>query len=125
MLIARPLTHLLHHLLGIIDLRLQRQPRPILGPKRPTVVIRPARKGVAESVLVAILPGAILLRVMKPGLQALVLQDGFALGVVLVLDVDGDPGLAGRFEEIGAVEVGVVVVDRVVVAEGLVHGPGG
>ena len=107
-----------------MDLRRQRQPRPMLGAKRPRIVIRAAGKGIAESVLVAHLPRAIPLRVVEMGLQALVLEDGFVLGVVLVLDVDGDPGLAGRFEEVGVVGVGVVVADGVVGAEGLVHGPG-
>lgn len=96
----------------------------MLGTKRPTIVIRPTRKRIAESVAVTVLPGAMLLRVMETGLQALVLEDGFVLGVVVVRDFDGDSGLAGRFEEVGVVEVGVVVAERVVVTEGLVHGPG-
>ena len=96
----------------------------MLGPKRPLIVIRPAGKGIAERVLVAHRAGAILLRVVEMGLQALVLEGGFVLWVVLVLDVDGDPGLAGRFEEVGVVGVGVVVADGVIGAEGLVHGPG-
>ena len=39
------------------------------------------------------------------------------------MNVDFDAGLAGWFEHVGAVEVGVVVADVVEEAVGLVHGP--
>lgn len=61
---------------------------------------------------------------MKTGAQTFVLEDRFVFGIVLVLDVDGKAGLAGWFENVVAVEMGVVVVDQVVEAVGLVHGPG-
>lgn len=51
------------------------------------------------------------------------MEDGFVFGIVLVFDVDGLAGLAGWFEGVGAVEVGVVVADVVVEAVGLVRGP--
>ena len=45
------------------------------------------------------------------------------MGIVFVVNVDFDAGLAGWFEGVGAVEVGVVVADVVEEAVGLVHGP--
>lgn len=39
------------------------------------------------------------------------------------MDLDGEAGLAGRFEGVGAVKVGVVVAEQVVEAVVLVHDP--
>ena len=51
------------------------------------------------------------------------MQDRLVFGVILVNDIDGEPGLAGWLEGVGAVEVGVVVADQVVETIILVHGP--
>ena len=60
---------------------------------------------------------------METGAETFVLEAGFGVGIVLVVNIDFDAGLAGRFEGVCAVEVGVVVADVVVEAVGLVHGP--
>lgn len=93
---------------------------PVEGPR---VVLRPTRKRIAEYISVGLLAGTVTRRIVDAGAQTFVLQDGFVLWVVLDLDVDGEAGPAGRFERVGAVEVGVVVVDPVVVAVVPVHDP--
>lgn len=53
---------------------------------------------------------------METGAQTLVLKDGFALGIVSVFDIDGIARVAGSLDGKGAVEVGIVIADVVVVA---------
>lgn len=123
MFLARLLADLRHPFGRIVHHRLRRQSRPMLPVEGPRVGLRPPRQRIAEHVSVRLLAGTVARRVADAGAQALVLQDGFVLRVVLVLDVDREAGPAGRLERVGAVEVGVVVVEPVVVAVVAVHDP--